>query len=187
MRYATHILAQLAFGSLLCVSLPLSGQAQSIARDGVNENTGNYHLQSSFTSVSVVENDTPTIDEAAVALSYVAGSWTIILRSEAADWTLARAEEAVFTIDDSTYETTDVHTVDAERTPNILTEENAILAPGELRALIADAEAVRVQLGTYVLDVSDLPDHHALLQTRLDGETSEESDEEGQLSGNTPR
>lgn len=141
--------------------------AQSIENDEINERTENRHVQTSYTPVDLIENSTPAVEQAAVALSYVAGSWSILIRTEASDWSLARAEQVTFQIDDSTYETTDIHTVDADRTPNTTTEENAILAPSELRTLLADAETIEVTIGDYILDLSDLTDHYALMSTRL--------------------
>ena len=39
-----------------------------------------------------------------------------------------------------------------------------ILAPEELRTLIADAEAT---IGNYILDLSELPDHYTLLHDTI--------------------
>jgi len=148
-------------------SIVQTSTAQSIAEDGVNDQTGNRHVQTSFTPVALIENSTPAVQEATVALSYVQGSWSILIRTEASDWSLARAEQVAFRIDDAFYETTDFHTVDAERTPDTTTEENMILAPGELRTLIADAEAIEATIGNYILDLSELPDHYTLLHNTV--------------------
>lgn len=167
MSYLSRLLVAGALLGLVHGTTPQMSVAQSIAKDGVNNQTGNRHVQTSFTSVALIENSTPVVQAAAVAFSYVEGSWSILIRTEAGDWSLARAEQVTFQIDSTTYETTDFHTVDAERTPNTTTEENMILAPEDLRTLIADAESIEATIGDYILDLSQLSDHYTLLDTTV--------------------
>ncbi|MES3628974.1 MAG: hypothetical protein PPP56_02290 [Longimonas sp.] len=163
MRSLRYLLVAV-IGVLSITGLPPASTAQSLAVDTVNEHTGNRHLQTDYVPVLIRENGTPALNRAWVAMSYVGGSWSILLRTTADDWSLARASHATFEIGASTYETPDVNTVNAERTPSMLTEENAILASRELRTLLMDASGAEVRVGSYLLDLSPLPAHYALLQ-----------------------
>lgn len=150
--------------------------AQEIDTHEVRETTGNLYLETGFTSIPIEAQGTPELETHAAALSYNGGSWNLILETTSPDWAIGPEDRAVFAFDEQTYETPDLHTIDAEAHANGLREQNAILLSSQLRTVLAEADTLRLTIGDYTFNLAPLADHYALIYATLDEEDATPSD-----------